>query len=91
MLLSKLPFINITELENAKFLIDTGSSMSIISEDLAKRYFKDYIYYEPFIAKTMHGESIQNYRIKIPSLRIFKDPNPKNEYVFNIINFSDNS
>ncbi|KAK9731623.1 hypothetical protein QE152_g13513 [Popillia japonica] len=48
-----LPYIIIPEI-NAKFLVDTGASVSSISTELAQNHFPEYIYYSPFSVTTMH-------------------------------------
>ncbi|KAK9679321.1 hypothetical protein QE152_g40121 [Popillia japonica] len=50
-----LPYIVVPELDNAKLLIDTGATDSIINPDLADLYFTEYIVNHPFTIVTMHG------------------------------------
>ena len=84
---NRLPYIVLPELDNAKFLIDSGASASSISSKLVDKYFQEYVYYEPYLVKTMHGITQNDYKIEIPSLETFNDP--VNLYTFSIIDFSD--
>ncbi|KAK9753553.1 hypothetical protein QE152_g1902 [Popillia japonica] len=78
----RLPYIEIPEI-NAKFLVDTGAS---VSTELGQNHFPEYIRYSPFSVTTMHATTYHDYILEIPSLYTF------NAYgqihTFNIMNFS---
>lgn len=81
--LCQLPYINLPELPG-KFLLDSGSSKSLIKPQLAYSYCPDSIYQNPFEIKTAHGTSTHTYRsdIILPSLSQYP-------HEFCLFNFND--
>lgn len=83
---TRLPYIIIPELGDAKLLIDTGASESMIDPDIANLYFADYLIYYPFTIKTMHGNTFHRFIAKTPALISFKS-NEK-DFRWNVAKFS---
>ncbi|KAK9687941.1 hypothetical protein QE152_g35901 [Popillia japonica] len=77
---SKLPHIFLPEI-NAKFLVDTGSSRSMVSNEKVKEYFCEYLIYEPFTIQTAHATTRHDYTIDIHCLKTFKAPHESFMYL----------
>lgn len=67
---SPLPHIYIPQID-ANFLIDTGSSNSLINPELAYKYFNNFIREERFNIQTAHNRSLHNKIVEIPLFDIF--------------------
>lgn len=80
---SRLPYIIIPEI-NAKFMIDTGSTKTLINEEIAYRYFPNIIEHDPFQIKTPHQTSDHSYSVRIHPSEIFRRPDILHKhYLFN--------
>lgn len=76
-----MPHIYIPELK-ANFLLDTGSSRSIINPDLAYKYYKNRITNEDFNIQTAHNISYHNEVVQLPIFQIFNVPDSHKFYLF---------
>lgn len=76
-----LPYIKIPN-ASFKFLIDTGSSKSIINPRLAHEKFEKYMETDPFEIHTAHRVSSHNYSVTIPLPREFNSAIRHKFYVF---------
>lgn len=76
-----LPFIYIPEI-NAKFLLDTGSSRSLINSKLAYKYYSHFIQQENFQIQTSHDTSFHDKVTVIPIFKIFKVNDTHKFYIF---------
>lgn len=83
---TNLPYIFIPTL-NANFLIDTGSSKSLIDPALAHKFYRRFIYKEKFHIQTAHNVSYHDEVCEIPIFKIF---NVKDSHKFYIFKFNDN-
>lgn len=63
-------------------MIDTGSTKSFINPDIAHAYYKNKIFYEPFVVSTVFQSSSHDYCAEIPLLREFNYVNPLRFYLF---------
>lgn len=80
---ANLPCIFIPQL-NVHFLIDTGSTRSLINPELAHKFYKRYILNENFEIQTAHNISRHNEIVKIPVFDIFGVNQIHKFYLFNI-------
>jgi len=79
-----LPYIYIKDLD-AYFLIDTGSSRSLMNPSLAHKFFPNYIQSETFNIQTAHATSYHNEVAFVPYFNIF---NTKGNHKFYLFQFS---
>lgn len=70
---------------NAKFLVDTGSTRSFMSPNLAQKLFPQFIANEYFSVSTSHGTTYHDSVVNLPKLQNF--PSSKN-FKFYLFNFS---
>lgn len=77
----QLPFIFIPEL-NARFLIDTGSTKSLILPKIAYTFYPNYIFNENFCIKTAHMSTFHNEAAHMPLFEIFKVDQTHQFYIF---------
>lgn len=82
---NNLPHIYIPEL-NANFLIDTGSTKSLIDPELAHKFYSSVIFNENFNIQTPHNTSYHNEVAQIP---VFKNFNVNQRHKFYLFKFSD--
>lgn len=82
---SNLPHIFIPEI-NANFLIDTGSTRSLINPELAYKFYPNNISNENFVIQTAHNLTQHNEVATIPIFKIF---NMEDNHKFYLFNFSD--
>jgi len=68
---SDLTYIYVPEI-NASFLVDTGSSRSLINPKLAYHYYNHFISKENFYIQTAHGVTFYDEVAEIPIFEIFK-------------------
>lgn len=80
-----LPYIKIPH-ANFKFLIDTGSTKTIINPKVVEEHYLDYVIEEPFKIKSAHNTTMHKYVAYIPLPKIF---NAKMYHKFCIFNFND--
>lgn len=80
-----MPYIFIPEL-NSNFLIDTGSTRSLINPDLAYKFYKNYITKENFNIQTAHSITYHDEIIEIPIFKIFDTPDKHKFYLFKFSN-----
>ena len=78
---NNLPHIYIPEI-NANFLIDTGSTKSLIDPSLAYKFYRNYIFNENFNIQTAHNTSFHNEVAEIPIFQIFKINQKHKFYLF---------
>lgn len=67
---------------NAKFLVDTGSTRSFMSPNLAQKLFPQFIANEYFSVSTSHGTTYHDSVVNLPKLQNF--PSSKNFKFFQI-------
>lgn len=65
-------------------MIDTGSTRSFISPDIANRYFSKLKYYEPFEIISTHARSSHNEVVNIPLMETFRSTEFHKFYVYNV-------
>lgn len=65
-------------------MIDTGSTRSFISPEIANKYFSEYKYQEPFEIISTHARSAHNEVIHIPLLKTFRSTDSHKFYVYNV-------
>lgn len=70
----------------AKLLIDTGSTKSLLSEKIVRKYYERFIFNEEFQIKTAHMTSYHNQAVIIPIFNIFQITLQHKFYVFNFSN-----
>jgi len=68
-----LPFIMMPDL-NLKILIDTGSTRSFITPEIANKYFAKKIQPDSGIIRTAHGTSNITHRTMVPCGKLFQNP-----------------
>jgi hypothetical protein len=85
MIAENLPYIYISEI-NAKILIDTGSTKSLLSPEIVQKFYPNQSFNETFKIQTPHMTSYHNQTICIPSFEIF---NVNEIHKFYVFNFSD--
>lgn len=78
---ANLPYIFIPEL-NANFLIDTGSTRSLMNPNLAYKFYQNYIFKEDFHIQTAHSISYHDEVMVIPVFSIFKIEETHKFYLF---------
>ncbi len=81
-----LPYIEIKEI-NARFLLDTGSSRSIICPKIAHKYYQNFIFNENFEITSAHDTSYHNEVAVIP---IFQEFRVNDSHKFYLFDFSKN-
>lgn len=65
-------------------MIDTGSTKSFINEQVAKKYFQNYIQEDPFCITTPHDTTTHHYSAEIPISTVFNRPDLIHKhYIFN--------
>lgn len=69
----------------AKFLVDTGSTKTLIKPTLAQNYYKNYIEETPFVINTAHQQSLHKHSITIPVWDLF---NVEGEQKFHLFDFN---
>lgn len=67
-------------------MIDTGSTRSFISPEIANKYFSDYKYQEPFEVVSTHARSNHNEVIHIPLLKTFRSTDSHKFYLYEVNN-----
>lgn len=82
---ANLPYIFIPEI-NCKFLIDTGSTKSLISPKIVEKFYKNFIFNESFQIQTAHMISYHDEVILIPIFKLFQVNENHKFYVFNFSN-----
>lgn len=78
---ANLPYIFIPEL-NANFLVDTGSTRSLMNPNLAYKFYQPFIFKEDFQIQTAHNISYHDEVMIIPIFEIFKVPENHKFYLF---------
>lgn len=76
-----MPYIQISK-PPLKLLIDTGSTKSFLSPEIATKYFREKICYEPFIVSTVFQTSNHDYSSEIPMFREFNCDGSLKFYLF---------
>ena len=83
---SQLPYIVFPELQ-LKILIDTGSTRSFVTPDIAQKYFCKFIKSDPFQISTAHGTSSEQFSTTISLSKLFNEKiSPLKFYIFNFHN-----
>lgn len=80
-----MPYIYIPNI-NSKFLINTGSSRSLINPKLAHKIYAQFIFKENFNIQTSHNISFHDEVAVIPIFNIFRT---KKSHKFYLFDFSD--
>lgn len=78
---ANLPYIYIPSL-HATFLIDTGSTRSLIDPELAYKFYNNFIYNENFNIQTAHNTTYHNEVMDIPIFDIFGTKGTHKFYLF---------
>ena len=60
-----------------KILIDTGSTKSFNTSEIASKYFSRFIIRDPFSVATAHGRSVQQYSTLIDCSELFRVNNAR--------------
>lgn len=76
-----MPYIYVPQI-NAKFLIDTGSSKSLMNPKLAYKFYKNFIFKEQFHIQSAHDISYHDQVAEIPIFNIFKINQTHKFYLF---------
>jgi predicted aspartyl protease len=79
--LTKLPYIYLPELD-AKFLVDTGSTRTLVKPELAYKQFPEYIRQDLFQIQTAHQISQHSESAYIPLPKTFKSQSWHKFYLF---------
>lgn len=79
----KLPYIYIPEID-AKLMLDTGSTKSFLSPKVAYKFFRNYIFNEPFTVVSTHASSVHNEVLEIPLFPTFCSNDYHKFYIFNV-------
>lgn len=83
--LCQLPYIELPEIPNSKFLIDSGSTRSLIKYETLHNCHCINVYTDPFGVRTAHGSSSHYLRSKVKFKSLCDEP-----LEFCIFNFNDN-
>lgn len=65
-------------------MIDTGSTRSFISPEIANKYFSDFKFTEPFEIVSTHARSAHSEVIQIPLLKTFKSTDSHRFYIYEV-------
>lgn len=80
-----MPYIKIPKV-GLKFMIDAGSSKTLISPPIVEQFYRNYVKYAPFKIKTAHKITFHEYVAHIPLPKIFKT---KEYFDFHIFEFNE--
>lgn len=85
----QLPYIILPTFK-LKILIDTGSTKSFVTSEIASKYFSRFIIKDPFSVSTAHGRSVQQYSTLIDCSELFRVNNARLKFhVFDFHNYFD--
>lgn len=73
-------------MNNAVFMIDSGSSRSFINPSLARKFYSENIYKEPFEVVSTHGNSLHSEVVITPLPNIFNCNESHKFYIYAVAN-----
>lgn len=78
---NNLPYIFISEL-NASFLLDTGSTRSLINPELAYKFYRKFVKSDPFQVQTAQGITYHDQTVSINLPKTFNTNEKHKYYIF---------